>query len=157
MPDNAKIAALEQRLSLLEDKDALRSLRDAYHACINDGRYADISDLCADDAVIRLGYLARYQGRAQIDAGFKGMGERERFFIKQYIHSHQVSVTDDIGAGVSYLEARYGRFGVSYLVSGCYRDKYIRKADVGGSRKWISISTIPSLPVLNGLAMKCTI
>ena len=118
---------------LLEDKDALRSLRDAYHACINDGRYADIADLCADDAVIRLGYLARYQGRAQIDAGFKGMGERERFFIKQYIHSHQVSVTDDTGAGVSYLEARYGRFGVSYLVSGCYRDKYITQ---GG---WLAV------------------
>ena len=57
------------------------------------------------------------------------MGERERFFIKQYIHSHQVTVTGDAGRGVSYLEARYGRFGVSYLVSGCYRDKYLRTVD----------------------------
>jgi len=56
---------------LLEDKDALRSLRDAYHACINDGRYAEITDLRTNDAVVRLGYLARYEGRAQIDAGFK--------------------------------------------------------------------------------------
>jgi len=129
MTDDTRIAALERRLSLLEDKDALRSLRDAYHACINDGRYAEIADLCTDDAVVRLGYLARYQGRAQIDAGFRGMGARERFFIKQYIHSHQVTVSGNTGTGVSYLEARYGRFGVSYLVSGCYRDKYIRTAN----------------------------
>jgi hypothetical protein len=76
--------------------------------------------------VVELGYLARYEGREAVDTGFRGMGERERFFIKQYIHSHQIQVTDDGGAGVSYLEARYGRFGVSYLVSGRYDDRYQR-------------------------------
>lgn len=129
MPHDDRIAALERRLQLLEDKEALRALRDAYHSCINDGRFGEIADLCTDDAIIRLGYLARYQGRGQIHAGFIGMGERERFFIKQYIHSHQVNVTGNTGTGISYLEARYGRFGVSYLVSGRYRDKYVRTAD----------------------------
>ena len=82
MTDDTKIAELERRLSFLKDKDPLSSLCDAYHVCINDGRYAEIADLCADDAVVHLGYLARYQGSPQIDVDFKGVGERERFFIK---------------------------------------------------------------------------
>lgn len=126
MTDAERIAALESRLGLLEDKEAIRALRDAYHSCINDGRYGDIAALFTDDAVVELGYLARYDGRAAIDAGFRGMGERERFFIKQYIHSHIIEVADDSATGRSYLEARYGRYGVSYLVSGRYDDRYRR-------------------------------
>ncbi len=126
MSDAERITALERRLGLLEDKDAIRALRDSYHACINDGHYDQIAELFTDDAVVELGYLARYEGREAINTGFRGMGERERFFIKQYIHSHQIQVADDGGTGVSYLEARYGRFGVSYLVSGRYDDRYQR-------------------------------
>lgn len=126
MTDAERIAALERRLGLLEDKDAIRALRDNYHSCINDGRYDQIAKLFTDDAMVELGYLARYEGRAAVDTGFRGMGERERFFIKQYIHSHQIEVDGDRGTGISYLEARYGRFGVSYLVSGRYDDRYQR-------------------------------
>ena len=129
MTDAERIAALERRLGRLEDKDAIRALRDSYHSCINDGRYEAIADLFTDDAVVELGYLARYEGRAAVDAGFRGMGARERFFIKQFIHSHRIEVDGDTGTGVSYLEARYGRYGVSYLVSGRYDDRYRR---VGG-------------------------
>lgn len=126
MTDADRIATLERRLRQLEDKDEIRALRDAYHSCINDGRYEAIADLFTDDAVVELGYLARYEGRSEIDAGFRGMGERERFYIKQFIHSHGIEVAGDTGTGVSYLEARYGRFGVSYLVSGRYDDRYRR-------------------------------
>ena len=130
MTDAERIAALEARLGILEDRDAIRALRDSYHGCINDGRYGQIADLFTHDAVVELGYLARYEGRDAVDAGFRAMGERERFFIKQYIHSHQIEVEGDTATGVSYLEARYGRFGVSYLVSGRYDDRYRR---VGGA------------------------
>ena len=92
MSDAERITALERRLGLLEDKDAIRALRDSYHACINDGHYDQIAELFTDDAVVELGYLARYEGREAINTGFRGMGERERFFIKQYIHSHQIQV-----------------------------------------------------------------
>ncbi len=121
-----RIAALEIRIRLLEDRDEIRALRDAYHGCINDSRYAEIADLFTDDAYVKLGYLAEYRGRAAIDAGFRGMGTRERFYIQQYIHSHRIQVAGDVGTGHSYLDARYGRFGVSYLVAGRYDDKYRR-------------------------------
>lgn len=126
MPTPAEFAALTARVQRLEDIEAIRALRNRYHQAINDGRFETIVDLFTDDAVVELGYLARYEGRAAIDAGFRGMGERERFFIKQYIHSHMVEVDGDHATGVSYLEARYGRFGVSYLVSGRYDDVCVR-------------------------------
>lgn len=134
MPD---LVALEARIRRLEDIEALRTLRNQYHACINDGRYGEIADLCTPDAIVELGYLARYEGHAAIDRGFRGMGERERFFIKQYIHSHLVEVDGDRGTGKSYLEARYGRYGVSYLVSGRYDDIYERHGS-----KWLFKSMI---------------
>ncbi len=129
MTDADRIEALERRLRLLEDREDLRALRDAYHACINDGRYGEIGDLFVEDGYVHLDYLATYRGRAAIDAGFRGMGERERFYIKQFIHSHQVTVDGDRATGRSYLEARYGRYGVSYLVSGRYDDVYVRTPD----------------------------
>lgn len=131
MADN-DLADLLRRVRRLEDIEALRTLRNAYHSCINDGRYADIAALFTRDAVVELGYLARYDGIDAIDRGFRGMGERERFFIKQFIHSHSVEVDGDHGTGISYLEARYGRYGVSYLVSGRYDDVYVRQ-----NGKWL--------------------
>ena len=126
MLDVDRLAALEARIRLLEDREALRALRDAYHACINDRRFDEIADLFSDAAHVKLGYLAEYNGRAEIDAGFRGMGTRERFYIQQYIHSHQVQIDGDSASGSSYLDARYGRFGVSYLVAGRYDDRYVR-------------------------------
>lgn len=126
MSETDRIAALERRLRLLEDKEEIRRLRDDYHGCINDGRFGEIVDLFTDDGHVELGYLATYVGRDAINAGFQGMGTRERFYIKQFIHSHRINVDGDSGTGTSYLEARYGRYGTSYLVSGRYDDIYRR-------------------------------
>ena len=129
MTTPADFATLTARVRRLEDIEEIRTLRNRYHRAINDSRFDDIVALFTDTAVVELGYLARYEGRAAIDRGFRGMGERERFFIKQYIHSHMVEVDGDRATGTSYLEARYGRFGVSYLVSGRYDDVCVRVGD----------------------------
>src|SRR3954468_16608874 len=105
---------LEQRIQRLEHIEDIRHLRNRYHASLNEGRYADCRALFTDDAVVELGYLARYEGIDAIDRGFGAMGGREHFFIKQFIHSHDVEIDGDTGTGQSYLEARYGRHGVSY-------------------------------------------
>ncbi|MFV0297773.1 MAG: nuclear transport factor 2 family protein [Hyphomicrobiaceae bacterium] len=120
------LAALEARIQRLEDIEDIRNLRNSYHSAINDRRFGDVVSFFTRDAVVELGYLARYKGHEQIDRGFRDMGERERFFIKQFIHGHMVEVDGDRGTGTSYLEARYGRHGVSYIVSGRYDDTYVR-------------------------------
>jgi ketosteroid isomerase-like protein len=121
---------LEQRIQRLEDIEDIRRLRNRYHASLNENRYEQCRALFTDDAVVELGYLARYEGIDAIDRGFRAMGERDRFFIKQFIHSHDVEVDGDAGTGTSYLEARYGRFGVSYVVAGRYDDVYARENGV---------------------------
>ena len=120
---------LEQRIRRLEDIEDIRHLRCRYHAALNEGQFADCRALFTSDAVVELGYLARYEGIEAIDRGFRAMGERDRFFIKQFSHGHDVHVEGDHGTGTSYLEARYGRFGVSYVVAGRYDDIYVRTAD----------------------------
>jgi len=129
---------LQARIQRLEDIEAIRRLRNRYHFCLNEGRYHEVRALCVDDAIIELGYLARYEGIEAIDKGFRAMGERERFFIKQFIHGHDVEVNGDTATGRSYLEARYGRFGVSWVVAGRYDDSYVR---VGGEWKFKAMMT----------------
>jgi hypothetical protein len=124
------LASLQARIQRLEDIEACRRLRNRYHFCLNENRYAEVKDLFVPDALVELGYLARYEGIEAIDRGFRAMGERDRFFIKQFVHGHDVSIDGDSGAGTSYLEARYGRFGVSYVVAGRYDDVYVRVAGV---------------------------
>ncbi|MGE0224608.1 MAG: nuclear transport factor 2 family protein [Acetobacteraceae bacterium] len=126
MTEGPSRMTLEERIRRLEDIEEIRRLRNRYHAALNESRYGECRALFTDDAIVELGYLARYEGIEAIDRGFRAMGERERFFIKQFIHSHDVDVDGDTGTGTSYLEARYGRFGVSYVVAGRYDDVYAR-------------------------------
>ncbi len=37
MTESDRLAMLERRVRLFEDKDEIRRLRDDYHGCINDG------------------------------------------------------------------------------------------------------------------------
>ena len=142
------LAALEARIRVLEDIEAIRHLRSRYHYCLNEGRFAEVRALFTDDALVELGYLARYEGIEAIDRGFRAMGDRDRFFIKQFIHGHDVQVSGDGGTGVSYLEARYGRFGVSYVVAGRYDDIYAR---VDGAWKFRSMIAELFYTVPNGV------
>ena len=137
---------LEDRIRRLEDIEAIRHLRCRYHAALNENQYAGCRDLFTNDAVVELGYLARYEGIDAIDAGFRAMGARDRFFIKQFSHGHDVQVEGDSGTGTSYLEARYGRFGVSYIVAGRYDDVYAREDGMWKFRAMIAelFYTVPN-------------
>jgi ketosteroid isomerase-like protein len=142
------LAALEARIRVLEDIEAIRHLRCQYHSAVNESRYDQVRALFTDDAVVELGYLARYEGIDAIDQGFRRMGQRDRFFIKQFVHGHDVHVDGDGGTGTSYLEARYGRFGVSYVVAGRYDDVYVR---VNGVWKFKSMIAEIFYTVPNGV------
>ncbi len=82
MSDDKTIKRLEARIRMLEDREEIRSLRDSYHAAINDGRYSDIAKLFTEDAYVKLGYLSQSRGKAEIEATFQGMGEERPIFYK---------------------------------------------------------------------------
>lgn len=137
---------IEERLQRLEDIEEIRKLRNRYHHSLNEGQYENCRALFTEDAIVELGYLARYEGLDAIDRGFRAMGQRDRFFIKQFVHGHDVNVDGDTGTGTSYLEARYGRFGVSYVVAGRYDDIYARTGGVWKFRSMIAelFYTVPN-------------
>ena len=59
-----------------------------------------------------------------------------------------MEVNGDTGTGTCYLEARYGRFGVSYVVAGRYDDVYAR---VDGVWKFRSMMVEIFYTVPNGV------
>ena len=132
MTDKDLIAGLARRVQLQEDIEECRTLRNLYHHYINEGTYGRMRELVTDDAVLHLGYMAHYEGIDAIHRGFCAMADRDRFFIKQYIHGHMVNLDGDKGTGVSYMQAHYGRRGTSYLVTGKYEDVYVRQ-----NGKWL--------------------
>ena len=126
------LADLARRLQRLEDIEAIRTLRNTYHRAINDSRFDEIAPLFTEDGIVDFAYMADFKGRAAIAAGFAKLGRRRNFLIKQFIHGHMVDVDGDRGTGISYLDARYTKGGVAYIVSLRYDDIYARQ---GG--KWL--------------------
>jgi hypothetical protein len=120
---------LEQRISRLESIEEIRRLRADYHHFVNTGQFPRVSSLFAADGICDLDYLGRYEGRDAVHASYLAMGARERFLIQQFPHNHMVDIDGDEATGYSYLDARYARFGVSYMVVGRYDDEYRRTAE----------------------------
>jgi hypothetical protein len=137
---------LLQRVRRMEDIEDCRRLRADYHHFVNTARFDEVSTLFDEDGVIDLSYLGAYHGRDAIHAGYLAMGARDRFLIQQYPHNHMVDVDGDTATAYSYLDARYKRFGASYMVAGSYDDVFRRTSD---GWKFVSMTfhilfTVPS-------------
>ena len=142
---------VEARIARLEDIEEARRLRMRYHHLVNSGRFDEVGTLFADDAVVDLSYLGKYVGREEIARGYRAIGDRSRFLVKQYGHSHTVDIEGNTGTGIAYLDARYARFGVSYMVAGRYEDVYERTAD-GWCFKSMTFEIFFSVPSALGWA-----
>ncbi|MGY1806960.1 nuclear transport factor 2 family protein [Blastococcus sp. SYSU D00669] len=129
MEADSSTAELAARVRRLEDIEEIRRLRSDYHHFVNSGQFDRVSSLFCEDGVIDLGYLGRYDGRAAIHAGYLAMGARDRFMVQQFPHCHTVDVDGDSATAYSYLDARYARFGVSYVVVGRYDDVFRRTTE----------------------------
>jgi ketosteroid isomerase-like protein len=127
--DQPSLEHLDQRLRLLEDIEAIRTLRMKYHQCVNDNKFADIEKLYTDDAVVVLTEGLSAHGRAEIIKLFQNLADNVQF-LKQFIHNHLVEVKGDEAEGVSYLDARYANGGTSLMVAGRLRERY-RRTEAG--------------------------
>ena len=132
---NMDLKELVGKVQRLEDIEAIRTLKNTYHLCINDRLFSRISGLFTDDALVDFGYMNNtvdpWKGAAQIHEGFRFV-ETNLSEIKQFIHSHTIDVHGDAASGWSFLEARYGLADKSFNVAGKYEEDYRR---VNG--KWL--------------------
>ena len=121
-----RLAALEEKIQDLDDREAIRSLRFRYHECINEWRVEDIPDLFTDDGDLDFDYLGKAHGRAELTKFFNGI-DKILSFVKQFIHNHAIDVHGDQGKGYSYLEAKSISNGEAYFVAARYDDEYVKK------------------------------
>lgn len=126
--DTSSSATLGMRLARLEDIEQVRTLRMRYHHYINSARFDLVHELVTTDGVVDLGYFGAYEGKQAVADGFRAMGERERFLMKQFMTSHTVDLDGAEGRGSSHLLAFYAHQGTSYVVAGCYEDEYAKTA-----------------------------
>jgi len=128
---SSRLARLEARVTLLQDVEAIRSLRQRYHEYVNEGRHGEISELFAEQGVVDFGELGRRVGRKAIHRFFaEELINDDLSFIKQFNHNHAVEVSGDRATGSSYLEAKNVLAGEATRVAARYDDTYLR-SDAG--------------------------
>ena len=119
------LEGLNARLKNLEDIEEIRTLRMTYHTFINDRMFDRFPEIFTADALVDFGHIGKAKGTNEI---------RELFFairdgvdvVKQFIHNHMVTVDGDDATGLSYLDARYARDGVSVMVAARFNERYRR-------------------------------
>jgi len=101
--DAARLAAIEARLTALEDAQAIRNLKAEYAALCDDNYNADgIAALFTEDAVWESPGLGRFEGREAIRTFFRGAGGIFSFAI-HYSLNGQIHVDGDTARAQWYL------------------------------------------------------
>ena len=101
--DASRIERLEQRLQVLEDTEAIRTLKTLYAAhCDDDFNYDAIAALFAEDAVWEHPVMGRCQGREAIRDWFKGAAGIFSFTV-HYSLNGQIHVDGDRAEAQWYL------------------------------------------------------
>jgi ketosteroid isomerase-like protein len=142
-----RLAATVQRLADIEE---IRALRNRYHHFVNEGQFSRFEELFVADAVMHFDAGYSWRGIEEILKGLEGLSKAIPF-MKQFIHSHHVTVDGDAAEGFAYLEAKYAQDGKSVMVAGRYDEKYTRIAD-GWRIKELEVELFFSVPQEQGWA-----
>ncbi len=101
--DTARIERLEQRLQVLEDREAIRNLKLLYAAhCDDDYNYDAIAALFAEDAVWEHPAIGTYEGREAIRGFFRECGGIFKFAV-HYSLMGRIHVDGDQAEAQWYL------------------------------------------------------
>jgi hypothetical protein len=128
-----ELKQLAERVTVLEDVEALHSLRYTFHQLINDNDWDQVGGLFAPDADLDYLHLGHYTGAEAIGAFFAAMpGVIEKdetvtaTVVKQYPHGHDVRVDGDRASGHNFFEAKAVFDHTAYVVAGKFIDTYKR-------------------------------
>lgn len=119
----AQLKSLLERVDHLENKEAIRTLRNRYHELVNEDQGPQLYELFAPDASVI------YNGRPEV----RGREAIRRFFetfpvqhARQFMHQHEVQLNGDRAIGHCYLDGRPVSQGKSLYVVGRFDDEYVR-------------------------------
>jgi hypothetical protein len=129
------LTALEQRITRLEDIEAIKQLKVRYsHVCDDDHNPDTVTTLFAEDGIWESADFGKAQGHAAIRALFTGF--REMFKFSQHNMTNPlIEVDGNRATGVWYIEGpwTYRESGEEKWFSLRYDDDYVK---IGGQWKY---------------------
>lgn len=146
--------ALTARLTHLEDLEALRALKARYAHCTDDNHRAAshesalaAADLFVDDAVLDIGPVGRYVGRAAILHAYESLFPAGTAWSAHYLMNPVLKVTGATATGIWYLllytQPRVEGSTAVHTLHGRYEEKYVKTAAGWRFQEVIGILTMP--------------
>ncbi len=131
-------SSIEQRLRILEDREAIRDLAATYCFLVDDGRFDELVERCfTEDACCDFRATAG-GGDQMVPAVSRGRAELRNFFtvivpaalrdMAHTTHNHRISIDGDRASGDCYFEltAVDRTSGEAVVGAGRYLDRYRR-------------------------------
>jgi hypothetical protein len=143
--------ALEKRLQLLEDREAIKELRAKYCWTVDEGKFEEFLNLFTDDVDCDFGSLGTFKGKSEWK---KFVYETiPTFFSKMrhLIHNAITEIEEEQAKGKAYFEFVGIRQGESFVGGGHYEHKYIK---INGGWKFQALKAVIyyMVPVKEGWA-----
>lgn len=122
--------SIEQTITELADRDAIRELPQRYCDCVWQGDVEGLVRLFVDDGEFTIVGNKREvtnKGRAELlktyQAGLANLTPRP------YIHNHVIELNGDRATGRCYVELRDASNNLNWLGTGFYNDEYVKVGD----------------------------
>jgi hypothetical protein len=104
----ARVEALEQRKSLLEDANAVKRLQRAYGYYVDKGLWDEAADLFADDGTLEIGLDGVYVGKARVREYLRTLGDGREGLAEGRLNEHlQVMPVIDVAPDGKTAEGRW--------------------------------------------------
>jgi hypothetical protein len=140
--DTERLAALERRLALVEDHQAIERLQNQYGYYVDNRMWRELADLfCDDRPCMEIGQRGRYVGKERIHRFLRDVlgGGRWGLLENEIMHHIQLQMVITVAAGRTRAAARCRALiqgnsppgsGKMLLAEGVYENSYVREDDV---------------------------
>jgi hypothetical protein len=133
-----RIAALEQRKSLIEDSNAIERLQHAYGYYIDRGLWDEVANLFADDGTIEIGLDGVYAGKARVREYLVALGGGRQGLPAGKLNEHlQVMPVITVAPDGLTAKARWRAItltgengGEAFWCEGPYENEYVKDGGV---------------------------
>ena len=120
---------MEERLALLEAREAIRETISNYAFYVDAGRYDEWADLFTKDGVFDIGARGRFQGREQLIAFLKGRHGPQGPKSRHYIMNHVINISGTEATARSYVAVTNEEGDTSLFGAGVYDDRLRKEGD----------------------------
>jgi hypothetical protein len=117
--------SLEDRITQLESREAIKELRAEYCYCIDARNWDGYAALFTEDAHLSFGPVGEYDGRDEVRDFAEHVVGEEHPFLAHMVHNPTLSIDNESATGRWYFEVPCTfADGAAGWIQGEYRDQY---------------------------------